>query len=82
MYMMADQFVQSLKCRRIASVDAKEEEAPDIDVDYIVDEKAVPPPSQPAAFARPRLRSMSRIWVTSRIRPWSTTSTRRSGPGV
>ena len=40
MYMMADQFVQSLKCRRIASVDAKEEEAPDIDVDYIVDEKA------------------------------------------
>ena len=40
MYMMADQFVQSLKCRRIASVGAKEEEAPDIDVDYIVDEKA------------------------------------------
>lgn len=40
MYLIADQFVQTLKCRRIASVDAKEEEAPDIDVDYIVDEKA------------------------------------------
>ena len=40
LYMMADQFVQSLKCCRIASVDAKEEESPDIDVDYIVDEKS------------------------------------------
>ena len=35
-----DQFVSRLKCQRIAKVDAKEEEDPDIDADYIVDEKA------------------------------------------
>ena len=35
-----DQFVSRLKCQRIAKVDTKEEEDPDIDADYIVDEKA------------------------------------------
>lgn len=40
LYLLADQFVSTLKCRRIATVDMKEEEPSDIDVDYIVDEKA------------------------------------------
>ena len=40
LYTMVDQFVSRLKCQRIAKVDAKEEEDPDIDADYIVDEKA------------------------------------------
>lgn len=40
LYMAADQFVSGLKYQRITSVDNKEEEAADIDADYIVDEKA------------------------------------------
>ena len=40
LYTVVDQFVSRLKCQRIAKVDAKEEEDPDIDADYIVDEKA------------------------------------------
>ena len=40
LYTIVDQFVSRLKCQRIAKVDAKEEEDPDIDADYIVDEKA------------------------------------------
>ena len=40
LYTLVDQFVSRLKCQRIAKVDAKEEEDPDIDADYIVDEKA------------------------------------------
>ena len=40
LYTIVDQFVSRLKCRRIARVDEKEEEAEDIDADYIVDEKA------------------------------------------
>ena len=40
LYMAADQFVSRLKYQRITSVDNKEEEAADIDADYIVDEKA------------------------------------------
>ena len=40
LYTLVDQFVSRLKCQLIAKVDAKEEEDPDIDADYIVDEKA------------------------------------------
>ena len=40
LYQIADSFVAGLKCRRIAKVDDKEEEDPDIDADYIVDEKS------------------------------------------
>ena len=40
LYMAADQFVSRLKYQRITSVDNEEEEAADIDADYIVDEKA------------------------------------------
>ena len=40
LYQMADQFVARLKCRRVASVDAKQEEDTEDDADYIVDEKA------------------------------------------
>ena len=40
LYQLVDSFAAGLKCLRIAKVDDKEEEAPDIDVDYIVDEKA------------------------------------------
>ena len=40
LYTLVDQFVSRLKCQRIAKVDTKEEEDPDIDADYIVDEKA------------------------------------------
>ena len=35
-----DSFVSKLKGQRVASVDTKEEEDPDIDADYVVDEKA------------------------------------------
>ena len=40
LYQLADTFASGLKCLRVASVDAKEEEASDIDADYVVDEKA------------------------------------------
>ncbi len=40
LYSMVDNFVSKLKCKRIAMVDAKEEEDETIDADYIVDEKA------------------------------------------
>ena len=40
LYTIVDQFAARLKCKRIAKVDEKEEEAVDIDADYIVDEKA------------------------------------------
>ena len=40
LYQLADNFVARLKMLKVASVDAKEEEATDIDADYIVDEKA------------------------------------------
>ena len=40
LYAIADQFASRLRCKRIAKVDDKEEEAEDIDADYIVDEKA------------------------------------------
>ena len=40
MYGAADQFVARLKKMVVSSVDTKEEEAEDIDADYVVDEKA------------------------------------------
>ena len=40
LYQLADSFVSRLKCKRVASVDAKEEEDTEDDADYIVDEKA------------------------------------------
>jgi len=40
LYQLVDNFVARLKCERVASVDAKEEEDANIDADYIVDEKA------------------------------------------
>ena len=40
LYTIVDSFVSKLKGQRVASVDTKEEEDPDIDADYIVDEKA------------------------------------------
>lgn len=40
LYQIVDSFVAKLKGMRIASVDEKEEEAEDIDADYVVDEKA------------------------------------------
>lgn len=40
LYSLVDAFVGRLKCQRIASVDAKEEEDTSLDADYIVDEKA------------------------------------------
>ena len=40
LYTIVDTFVARLKGQRVASVDTKEEEAEDIDADYIVDEKA------------------------------------------
>ena len=40
LYRSVDDFVSRLKCRTYASVDEKQEEAEDIDADYIVDEKA------------------------------------------
>ena len=40
LYTIVDAFVARLKGKRVASVDTKEEEDPDEDADYIVDEKA------------------------------------------
>ena len=40
LYQLVDNFVARLKCMKVASVDAKEEEDTAIDADYIVDEKA------------------------------------------
>ncbi len=40
LYQMADNFAARLKCLRVASTDAKEEESDELDADYIVDEKA------------------------------------------
>ena len=40
LYTLADSFVSRLKCLRVASQDAKQEEDANIDADYIVDEKA------------------------------------------
>ena len=40
LYQLVDNFVARLKCLKVAEVNAKEEEASDIDADYIVDEKA------------------------------------------
>ncbi len=40
LYSIVDSFVCRLKGKRVASVDEKEEESPDEDADYIVDEKA------------------------------------------
>ncbi|MCD7947314.1 MAG: preprotein translocase subunit SecA [Oscillospiraceae bacterium] len=40
LYTLVDSFVAKLTCFRVASVDEKEEEDPDIDADYVVDEKA------------------------------------------
>ena len=39
-YTVVDAFVAKLKGQRVASVDTKEEEDPDLDADYVVDEKA------------------------------------------
>ena len=40
LYQLVDNFVARLKCMKVAEVNAKEEEAADIDADYVVDEKA------------------------------------------
>ncbi len=40
LYQLADNFAARLKCQRVASVDAKEEEDAGSDADYVVDEKA------------------------------------------
>ena len=40
LYTVVDAFVARLKGQRVAKVDTKEEEDPDVDADYIVDEKA------------------------------------------
>ena len=40
LYPVVDAFVAKLKGQRVASVDTKEEEDPDLDADYVVDEKA------------------------------------------
>ena len=40
LYTVVDTFVAKLKGQRVASVDTKEEEDPDLDADYVVDEKA------------------------------------------
>jgi len=40
LYQIVDQFAARLKCQVYAKTDAKEEEDPDLDADYIVDEKA------------------------------------------
>ena len=40
LYTVVNQFVNRLKCVRIAKVDSKQEEDPSLDADYIVDEKA------------------------------------------
>ncbi|MDE6107584.1 MAG: preprotein translocase subunit SecA, partial [Oscillospiraceae bacterium] len=40
LYQIVDQFAARLKCKKYAKVDNKEEEDPDLDADYIVDEKA------------------------------------------
>ena len=40
LYVIVDNFVSRLKCKVVASVDTKEEEDPNEDADYIVDEKA------------------------------------------
>ena len=40
LYTIVDSFVSRLKCKVVASVDTKEEEDPNEDADYIVDEKA------------------------------------------
>ena len=40
LYQIVDHFAAGLKCQRFAKTDSKEEEDPDIDADYVVDEKA------------------------------------------
>ena len=40
LYQIVDQFAARLKCQRYAKTDSKQEEDPDLDADYIVDEKA------------------------------------------
>ena len=80
LYTLVDQFVSRLKCQRIAKVDAKEEEDPDIDADYIVDEKARTATLTAGASPRPSRPSISRTWPTRRTPPSPTTSTRPSRP--
>ena len=40
LYQIVDSFVSRLKAKKVASVDEKEEEDPNLDADYVVDEKA------------------------------------------
>ena len=40
LYQIVDHFVSTLKCKVYAKTDSKEEEDPDLDADYVVDEKA------------------------------------------
>ena len=40
LYQIVDHFVSTLKCQVYAKTDSKEEEDPDLDADYVVDEKA------------------------------------------
>ncbi len=40
LYTLTDNFVAKLTCKKVASVDTKEEEDPNEDADYVVDEKA------------------------------------------
>src|SRR5699024_6064595 len=40
LYQIVDSFVSRLKPKKVASVDEKEEEDPNLDADYVVDEKA------------------------------------------
>ncbi len=40
LYQIVDSFVAGLKCQVYAKTDSKEEEDPDLDADYVVDEKA------------------------------------------
>ncbi len=40
LYQIVDHFAAGLKCQRYAKTDSQEEEDPDLDADYVVDEKA------------------------------------------
>ena len=39
LYQIVDKFVSGLKCQKVVNVDNKQEEDPDLDADYVVDEK-------------------------------------------
>ena len=76
LYTVVDAFVAKLKGQRVASVDTKEEEDPDLDADYVVDEKARTVTLTARGIAKAEARFHVATCPTRRTPPCPTTSTR------